>query len=190
MRTIVLYGELGKRFGKYHKFAVANAAEAIRALRANFPGFEKFMCGADKENIRFRVFVGGSSVGHVNEIHNPSGKNEIIRLVPVIAGAGGSPWFRIIVGTVLIAAAVATNFIPGAQGLTPFLGSMGLALIIGGVSTLLSSPLPERKNGNVQSYTFTGPTNTSAQGVPVPLGYGRLIVGSAVISAGIETYEI
>ncbi len=38
---------------------------------------------------------------------------------------------------------------------------------------------------NLPSYTFNGPINTTAQGNPVPLGYGRMIVGSAVISAGI-----
>jgi predicted phage tail protein len=32
--------------------------------------------------------------------------------------------------------------------------------------------------------------NTTAQGHPVPVGYGRMIVGSAVISAGIDVDEI
>ncbi|HCW20974.1 MAG TPA: phage tail protein, partial [Achromobacter sp.] len=38
---------------------------------------------------------------------------------------------------------------------------------------------------NGASYNFNGPVNTSAQGIPVPVLYGRMIVGSAVISAGI-----
>ena len=44
--------------------------------------------------------------------------------------------------------------------------------------------------GTPASYTFSGPVNTTAQGQPVPVGYGRLIVGGAVISAGITTEEI
>ena len=41
MTTIILLGELGKRFGRRHKMAVATAAEAVRALCANFPTFER-----------------------------------------------------------------------------------------------------------------------------------------------------
>jgi len=40
------------------------------------------------------------------------------------------------------------------------------------------------------SYVFNGAVNTTAQGHPVPVGYGRMIVGSAVISAGIDVDEI
>ena len=41
MATIFLLGELGKRFGRRHQMAVASAAEAVRALCANFPQFER-----------------------------------------------------------------------------------------------------------------------------------------------------
>lgn len=59
----------------------------------------------------------------------------------------------------------------------------------GGVIQMLS---PQQKGisakdnpDNGASYNFNGPVNTSAQGNPVPLLYGRMICGSAVISAGI-----
>jgi predicted phage tail protein len=45
MTTIILLGELGKRFGRRHKMAVASAAEAVRALCANFPTFERELVG-------------------------------------------------------------------------------------------------------------------------------------------------
>ena len=38
-------------------------------------------------------------------------------------------------------------------------------------------------------YHFNGVVNTTAQGNPVPLGYGRMIVGSAVVSAGIYAMD-
>jgi len=38
---------------------------------------------------------------------------------------------------------------------------------------------------NKASYAFGGVTNTTAQGYPVALGYGRRRIGGAVISAGI-----
>ena len=49
---------------------------------------------------------------------------------------------------------------------------------------------PSERPENKPSYSFNGAVNTTAQGHPVPVGYGRLIVGSAVISAGIDVDEI
>ncbi len=49
---------------------------------------------------------------------------------------------------------------------------------------------PAEKPDNQPSYVFNGPVNTTAQGQPVPIGYGRLIVGGAVISAGISIDDI
>ena len=39
---------------------------------------------------------------------------------------------------------------------------------------------------NKPSYAFDGPLNTTAQGNPVPLAYGKILAGSQVISAGLE----
>lgn len=38
---------------------------------------------------------------------------------------------------------------------------------------------------NKASYAFGGVTNTTAQGNPVPLAYGKRRIGGAIISAGI-----
>lgn len=65
----------------------------------------------------------------------------------------------------------------------------GIGIAAGGVIQMLS---PQTKAlasqdgpNNKASYSFNGPVNTSAQGNPVPVLYGEMIVGSAVISAGI-----
>lgn len=192
MKEIVLYGELAQRFGKRHRYAVKTAAEAIRALRANLKGFEQFMCSAHQNGMGFKLFVGGTKINDYPEIHNPAGRAPVIRLVPVIAGSKDGI-LGILLGVALVGAAVlaapftagtSLAFIPSA------LGSLGIAMAIGGVSQLLSSP-PEAKAFKEQkgSHFFSGPINTSIQGKAVPVGYGRLIIGSAVISAGIETYE-
>ena len=46
------------------------------------------------------------------------------------------------------------------------------------------------KPENTPSTYFDGAVNTTAQGHPVPIGYGKLIVGSAVISAGLTVEEV
>lgn len=68
---------------------------------------------------------------------------------------------------------------------------LGMSLAMAGITEMLTpkglSARDRPKNG--ASYTFNGPVNTTAQGNPVPLGYGRMIIGSAVISAGIYSAD-
>ena len=40
------------------------------------------------------------------------------------------------------------------------------------------------------SYLFSGPTNVLNEGGPVPIGYGRLMVGSQVIMASYEVERV
>lgn len=190
MKEIRLYGEAGQRFGRVHRLAVKNAAEALRALKAIRPGFEKYMCEAHARGVGFKMFVGGSRVKDYKEIHFPAGRHDVIRLVPVIVGSKNG-FLQILTGIVLIAAAVVTG--GGALGALPAfipnsLGALGASFLIAGVAQLLTKP-PEQTIEK-HSYLFNGPVNTTLQGKAVPVGYGRLIVGSAVISAGIETYDV
>lgn len=70
---------------------------------------------------------------------------------------------------------------------------LGLSLALGGVARLLISA-PDTTLGTQDktrsSYVFTGPVNTIQQGECVPVAYGEVICGSAVISAGIESEDI
>jgi predicted phage tail protein len=188
MRTILLLGELGKHFGKKFEMDVKNPAEAVRALCANFPGFRTYVLESGKRNVFYKVLV-GKQAQTPDELHNPCGKS-VIKIVPVIGGAGGraNP-ITFIVAATLIAIAV---FVPGPW--SPYLMNAGIAMAIGGVVQMLT-PLPKTPNqedrpDNKPSYIFNGAVNTTAQGYPVPVGYGRMIVGSAVISAGITVDEL
>jgi predicted phage tail protein len=105
--------------------------------------------------------------------------------------------------------AVQSGFVLGAAA-SVAIGSIGTALILGGVSQLLT-PTPQigsfgpasvgnarSRNTSTQateldpqeSYSFSGIQNTSRQGTPVPVVYGETIVGSVVISAGIDVDDI
>jgi predicted phage tail protein len=71
----------------------------------------------------------------------------------------------------------------------------GASLVLGGVAQLLTpTPRiptgPDTQNDPRKSYSFSGIQNTSRQGVPVPIVYGETIVGSVVISAGIDTVQV
>jgi len=193
MKKIQLLGELGKKFGKSFDFDVRNPAEAVKALCANFPEFKQHLVDSEKRGIAYKVLV-GKEAKSVDELHNPSGKDSI-KFVPILQGAGGG-LTNIIVGSVLLIAAAALNIALPFNPVSPYLISAGVAMIIGGVVQMLT-PMPNmnadtsnNQPDNKPSYAFNGAVNTTAQGYPVPVGYGRMIVGSAVISAGIVAEEL
>lgn len=193
MKTIVLLGELGQRFGRRHVLDVASPAEAVRALMANFKDFAGFVSTSQERNVGYRVLNMREDVGQ-DELHLPAGRRIVI--APVIAGGGGTVG-KIILGAALIAFAVinpalAATVLFGSTTVGTVAFGIGLSLALGGVAQMLAPPPKSTgpKEEDPPSYVFDGAVNTTAQGQPVPVGYGRMIVGSAVISAGISTEEI
>ena len=205
LRKIKLYGQLAKFIGKRVLEAdVATAAEAVRMLVANFPGLEKHM--ADQH---YRVTVGTYDLT-LDEIHDPAGQQDIM-IVPVLAGAGGG-FGKILAGIALIAGAIilgpiAGGFLGLGLGLSGgglgiiggtaavLLGGIGATLVLGGVAQLIS-PVPKvpqgagSDNDPRKTFNFSGIQQTSRQGVPVPCVYGLTLVGSVVISAGVDTVQV
>ena len=198
LRKIKLYGKLAKFIGKRVLQAdVATAAEAVRFLVTNWPELEKHM--ADQY---YRVSVGTYDLAET-ELHDPTGGQEI-KIIPVMAGAGATG--RIILGVALV---VASFFFPAAAGATAALKigastfnafgatlfGLGAQFVLGGVAQLLT-PVPKIPTGSDteqdprKSFSFSGIQNTSRQGTPVPVVYGETIVGSVVISAGIDTVQV
>lgn len=192
MKTVRLYGELGKKYGRVHRLAVKTPAEAVRALCANHKGLDKDLLGSKDRGVGYRVFSDKENIGE-EDLKKPVSKE--IKIVPVIVGAGG-PGFKVIFGAVLIAAGLAINILSG--GSLAWLGTpmihVGVAFVAGGVYQMLvpvpKSPQPPEAPNNMPSYNFNGPVNTSAQGQPVPICYGRLIVGGGVVSAGIAVSQL
>lgn len=184
LRKVKLYGKLAKFVGKRVLEAdVSSAAEAVRFLLANWPALERHM--ADQH---YRVSVGDYDLT-ADELHDPAGM-QIIKITPVVAGAGTVG--RIIAGVVLIG----LSFIPGvgALGVSLLLG-VGSSLVLGGVAQLLT-PTPTLSTGTDsetdprRNYSFSSIQNTSRQGTPVPIVYGETIVGSVVISVGLDVDQV
>lgn len=187
LRKIRVYGRLAKFLGRrVFEADVASAAEAVRFLLVNFPQLEQHM--ADQH---YRVSVGGYDLT-LDELHDPAGQQEI-KVVPVLAGAGATG--RIIAGVALLAVGFLVPGI-GALGVQLLVG-VGASLVLGGVAQLLTPTpkintpgTPQDNNDPRKSYSFSGIQQTSRQGVPVPIVYGETIVGSVVISAGIDTDQV
>ena len=187
--TIRLYGEMGQMFGRVHRVALdtCTPAEAIRYLCSQFPKARAYLTQSGDRGVGFAVFRGKENLD-VDNLREPVGADDI-RIAPMIMGSKNGGVFNIVLGAVLIAA----SFIPFLAPVAPYLLNAGIALVAGGVIQLLT-PVPKGGKGqdrpeNAPSYVFSGAVNTQAQGNPVPLLYGRMIVGSAVVSAGINAED-
>jgi predicted phage tail protein len=204
LRKIKLYGKLAKFIGhRVLEADVATAAEAVRFLLANWPELEAHM-----SDQHYRVSVGTYDL-MAEELHDPAGAAPISFVPVVMAGAGGSLG-KILIGIALIAAsfllpgagafgtfsifgqaAVAGGF---ATGIATTLSLVGASLILGGVAQLLT-PTPKSAKAQIVKTTHARATASAAFRTPAArcASANRLrrnLVGSVVISAGIDTVQV
>lgn len=199
LRTIRLYGKLGAQFGRVHRFVCRDANGAIRALCQMIPGFERVLLESKDKGVGYACFIGKQNIG-AEGLSYPVG-NEPIRIAPILTGSGRGGLFQIVLGVVLVASAVLSGGATlGATGMvfSGFTGQMaftlGVGMILGGVSQMLFKQ-PGGITGvdsvdNGASYNFNGPVNVTAQGNPVPVLYGEMIVGSVTVSGDMYSEDI
>lgn len=192
--NVRLYGKLGARFGRVHRLAVKNPAEAVKALCVVLDGFEQFLQHAKEQGLVFAVFRGKRNID-VDDMVVGSGDNDI-RIAPIIEGAKKAGLFQTILGAVLVVVGVAIAYFSGGT-LAAFgagLAKFGALLAAGGAIQMLSpqsSGLSTRQDAdNRPSYAFGGAVNTTAMGNPVAVLYGEREIGGAIISAGILAEDI
>ena len=214
MKVVKVYGALKKRLGGQgtFKFDVRTPAEAIRALCANFPGLDQWLIDSKEKGIGYKTLIGEERIteGNADQLIMPWSKKDVFKITPVVAGSGGRGFWGVVLGVTLIAASF---MFPGAGafGTTGLFGAgaagtagtaltmtkigtalsyMGAAMVLSGVSAMLS-PIPEMPGTSpeanlIKNYSFSGIQNTTPQGFPVPICYGRCVTGSAVISASLD----
>jgi len=210
MKVVKVYGALRKRLGQCRfEFDVATPAQAIKALCVNFPGLEKWLIDSEKDGIGYRVAVSKEKATEENvaPLLMPFSDREVFSITPVVAGAGRGTG-QILAGVALIAVAIAApgvgfvggsfSVVPGASGFAAGVaaaaGNIGVFLTLSGIATAIS-PQPELNSTldesvQLESFTFSNVVNTSRQGMPCPIAYGRLFVGSAVLSSGLDVDQV
>lgn len=187
--NIRLYGKLGARFGRLHRMAVANPAEAIKALCVMVDGFQEYLTNAKNEGMVFSVFRGRKNIA---EGDLTIGGDQDIRIAPIVEGAKKAGLFQVILGVSLVAAAA---FLPGISiAASNVIFQIGAAATLGGVIQLLSpqtNGLVSRQDAdNKPSYAFGGAVNSTAMGNPIAVLYGQREIGGNVISAGILAEDV
>ena len=206
LRTVKVYGHLAEHCGQsVFEAVVRTPAEAIRFLLCNFPDLRGLM-----RDGYYKVAATDFELDladHPEQLHFPLSTTDIVRVIPVITGAGGGVG-KILGGAALISAAIllaptgagflglgsnvlAGTFTLGAAASTA-IGGIGAALVLGGTAQLISPQppsLPEIENdprNPANNFGFSGIQQTAREGSTIPVVYGETIVGSIIISQGLN----
>lgn len=207
LRTVKVYGHLAEHCGQsVFEALVRVPADAIKFLLCNFPELRSLM-----RDGYYKVAVGKFDLqlaDHPEQLHFPLADADVVKVIPVVSGAGGRGLGSVLLGAALIGGAIlsggaslgltgfASNAIVGVSS-SSFLttaavatvaGNIGLALTLGGIATMLT-PVPKQPElGEADpsgGFAFSGLQNVSQEGIPVPVVYGEMIVGSVVLSTGL-----
>ena len=208
LRTVKVYGHLAEHCGQsVFEALVRVPADAIKFLLCNFPELRGLM-----RDGYYKVAVGKFDLqlaDHPEQLHYPMAEDDVVKVIPVVSGAGGRGLGAILVGAALIGVAIASGgaglALNATQGLgfvgtgiapnalAAAAGNLGLALTLGGIATMIT-PVPKQPEfGEADprgGFAFSGLENVSQEGVPVPVVYGEMIVGSVVLSTGLVAHII
>jgi predicted phage tail protein len=197
LTEINLHGRLGESIGrKKWELKAGSAAEALHAINSQSgQKVRKFFLDNRNGFAKYRVLINGKDVPPSEDIKDCNEltlKRDDLRkidIIPILEGAGNNDWLGWVgLGLGLIGMGFAQS---------DFAMMIGMALAMYGAHMLLAEdpPMPEFRSiinpssdptALANSYLFNGPVNVMNEGGPVPLGYGRLMVGSQVVMASYD----
>jgi predicted phage tail protein len=188
MVNVSIEGALGNSIGKKWTLHVTTVGEVVRAMRANVgQGFHKIF----RDMQGCVLVVDGEPIEHTNWFLKKIKKN--LTIVPVLGGgAVFIPAYFAIAGALLASGITTSLAIAGIVAITVIVAVV--ALVAYGVYMLITK-LSERDPSSFDavgstSYLFSGAENVTTQGNVVPVGYGRLKVGSKVISVAASNIDM
>lgn len=193
MVNVRFYGSL-KQFGSDFRLDCKTPAEVIHALTSQIPKLRQFI-----QQGLFTVRVGRDYFDNRYLEKGLSQKlkdDSTVHFTPTLKGSKRGGLFGVITGVALIAGALALGplgfSVIGANAAW-MVGGLGASMLLGGVAQMLTK-MPSMSTGKdadkKQSTSFSNLSNMAAQGRPMPLAYGRIRVGSLIISQGVETMDI
>ena len=194
MTKVRLHGILAKEFGEFFSFKLGKAKDVIRAIDANKKNFIKRINDLGKQGFNYTLVVDGRKVSDLSEIEIKK-EHKNIEIVPMIAGSGVDPVSFGLVILKAIGAVSATATAVGAVGFAAaVVGTVALTAISIGLQLLLAPkpdagpPISATTKAFSESFGFSNKANVATQGTPVPVGYGRLKVGSQVVQYSVKSF--
>ena len=173
MTEVFLEGRLGQVLGRRFSFKTKTLKETLNAIEANTSRLRSYFLNSKKR--AFAIFVDNREVS-VDSHLICNVKNKKVRIIPILFGAVAAT-----------SAAIAAAIFTGATAVkvaTFIIGAVLAAALSFGISLLISKMMEPDDPDIVttSSFIFGQAENVAKQGLPVPVGYGRFIVGSRTVS--------
>lgn len=185
MTTVYLHGLLGKEFGRKFRFSLGRPKDSIWAIDANKKGFVNRLIELAKKGANYSVVVDGRISQNI--LLETSAKE--LHIIPSISGSAG---VAVAVGVVAAIVGYAGTF---GSVVSAILIAVGTAAVSYGISNLMQKDqktdvgsASATSTAFSRSFLFSNGENITEQGIPVPIGYGRLRIGSAVIQSTIKSF--
>jgi predicted phage tail protein len=182
MTIVNIHGILGREYGNSFLLSLPNPKDVLEAIDCNRQGFLQRLVELQREGLCYDMIINKKRITNgpdMDHMSNPA----TVDLVPAISGSGP-----------LMAPLLMTTglFTAGSTALA-FAASIANFVLFAAISYALT-PKPENEaleissKASKSSLIFSNTANLASQGSPVPIGYGRLLVGSQVIQATIKSF--
>lgn len=190
MIKVKIHGSLGKKFKIKSKYYLYDAKDIMSALEANNKGFRNHVLKMHRNGLHYAVIVDGKNIS--DSTIEERTKCKKIDIVPIICGQFlWIPFLAAVVGAVASAAVLAAGWGFLATTLALVAIAVGVAWISAQFTEYPESPEQNSAARALErSFSFANKANVAAQGTPIPLGYGRLKIGSYVISFNGSEYPL
>lgn len=191
LTKVYLEGALGERFGREWEFEINSPSEALKMVDANNPGVACWLRMHAGKFTHYRVIVeteAGVESALCEGSYQLNCKMKSVRFVPIIEGAG--KFGNMIIGAIVVIIGVVYGIYTEDWATAAEIIQAGVNMMAVSAITALTTktPKPPDQNQNYEaknlvSTAFASTENTTEQGYPVPVIYGRCRVGSRVISS-------
>jgi predicted phage tail protein len=181
-KNIIFKGRMGELFGEVHRLNVKTIQEAVHAIDTMQGGLKRYLVDCTENGVDFTVQRGEDFIGY-EELGLELGKDDII-ISPIPRGSKKfKEYLKIIVGIALIIGSffIDTSGTTG-QAIASIMFNVGMQLALNGIIALTTDEPDELDEEKAQM--FNGPINNTKSGIPVPLCYGEIEVGGAVVNFG------
>jgi|SaaInlStandDraft_2_1057019.scaffolds.fasta_scaffold01022_2 predicted phage tail protein len=204
-KQIELLGVLGEKFGsKYVCSEKASIKDTMKLIECQNPEFKAFLIEALELGFDLAIVNGDHIITDYEEIFLNKKYDGTTYMALVPTGSGG--FGKILAAIAIIAFAIympvifayeaagigaaTISVVPGwaaAGGAFQMaLFSLGANLLIGGITELLTKA-PKKDREEEAGTIFNGPANSIKTGQPIPILYGKLLIGGTAISINYQS---
>ena len=202
MQRVILLGDMGEKFGEVWEMNVEYLKDIFKLIHCQRPEFRQYLLDCNENGTDFAIKRGGEYVGEEELMLSVHDEDIIITAVPAGAKSG---FAKILLAIVII---IVVFFVPipgleqtlwtaGTQAGASTAASIALSTTLGlaaslalqGITQLLM-PGPEVDRETPDNYLFDGNSEHIKEGFPVPLLYGEMLIGGAVINQSYSTDKI